>query len=71
VAERRWVVPPEDPDTLAGAIVDCLSDSRILNQMISGVEKIAKSLDWNDIAEKTMQVYNYVLKQKNFDLQRR
>jgi len=54
------VVPPEDPEVLAEAIVERLSDDALRSRMGEASEKMATELSWETIGNKNLEVYNYI-----------
>jgi glycosyltransferase involved in cell wall biosynthesis len=60
VRNRRWVVPPANPDALAEVVIDCLSDSRRLDAMAQDSADIAAELSWSGIVKKTNFVYRHL-----------
>jgi glycosyltransferase involved in cell wall biosynthesis len=58
VLDPRWVVPPGDSAALGDAILDCLSDDRLLDKMAMDSAVIAKRLAWPEIVEKTNKIYD-------------
>ncbi|MFC1862365.1 glycosyltransferase family 4 protein [Thermodesulfobacteriota bacterium] len=65
VLDPRNVVPPKDVDALANEIISCLRDSDRLDQMSKDAEKVATTISWSAIAEKTWSVYRKVLASKS------
>lgn len=61
VVDRRWVVPPNSPASLARAIEDCLTDSNLLSRMSADSETVATGLNWHDIAAKTTAIYDKLI----------
>lgn len=61
VEDNRYVVPPQDPQALAQAIIPCLRDKSRLKSMSANAEKIAAKCAWPMVAEKTWEVYRKVL----------
>lgn len=61
VEDRRYVVPPKDPQTMARRIIDCLKNPDKLAQMAIGAETVATEISWSSIAQKTWAVYNNLL----------
>jgi len=57
----RQVVPPKDPQALAQAIIDSFENPEHLSAMTRGAEKVAQTLSWPAIADKTLSVYEKVL----------
>jgi glycosyltransferase involved in cell wall biosynthesis len=54
------LVPPKDPQALADAIVQLLADPDLRETMEKNVIFKAEELSWNNIAKKTMEIYNEV-----------
>ena len=63
VADRRWVVPPQNPEALARAMVTCLTQPDLLANMTDDTEKVAAQLSWTGIAEKTVALYENLVAQ--------
>jgi len=61
VADRFYVVPPNDPDALAEKIITCINDPARLARMSEEAEKIADGISWDAIALKTLSVYRKVI----------
>ena len=61
VPDRRWIVPPGSPDDLAQAIIECLADDNLLSKMAGDLETVATGLNWQDIAERTMKIYEKLM----------
>jgi glycosyltransferase involved in cell wall biosynthesis len=55
------VVPPEDPEKLAGAIVRVLSDDGAKAEMSANSLRMAAELSWENIAERHLEVYEDVV----------
>ena len=62
VRDERAVVPPGDPDALARALADCLSDPARLARMSDDSRSLAAEYSWDRIAEKTIAVYEKLLR---------
>lgn len=57
-----YIVPPKNSDLLANSIVKILKDNVLRKQMGENAYKLMKEeLSWDLIAEKTIQVYEYVM----------
>ena len=61
VRDSRYVVPADDPTSLARAIVSCLKDINRLADMSSSAGQIAEKIAWPSIGQKTWSVYAKVL----------
>lgn len=55
------VVPPDDPERLAEAIVDVLTDDAAREQMAANSRRMADRLSWSSIAERHVELYRQVL----------
>ncbi|WP_224332694.1 glycosyltransferase family 4 protein [Haloprofundus halobius] len=51
------VVPPEDPERLAAAIVKILTDDELRESMRQNSLKMAQRLSWSSIAERHLELY--------------
>jgi len=57
------IVPPKNPNALANAIIHLLIDDNIRIKMgINARKRVEKEFSWNIIAQKTMKVYNNLIK---------
>jgi len=61
VADRRWVVPPQNPAALAQAMVACLTQPDLLVNMANDTKKVAARLGWAGIAEETVALYDKLI----------
>jgi glycosyltransferase involved in cell wall biosynthesis len=57
-----WLMPPGDAKDLAEAIVQSLTNKNLQGQIISGIARAcAERLDWDTIADQTLQTYSRAL----------
>ena len=61
--DSRCIVPPDDSHALARAICYCLSGSGEKRNKATAGSPVASRLDWTKIAEKTVAVYDHLIKQ--------
>ena len=61
VEDKRCVVPPEDPDALADAIITCLEDPELLAKLSVDSGGVAEKMAWPEITKKTWFVYKQIL----------
>ncbi len=61
VLDRRAVVPPKNPNALATAISDCLTDPERLSKMARDADEIAQKISWASIAKQTTRLYEKLL----------
>jgi len=59
------VVPPNDPEALAKAIIKLLEDVSLRKQMEENAYKKAQELSWDNIAKKYIEVYKEVIEARN------
>jgi len=60
-----YIVPPKDVNALAEAIIKLLKDEKLRRQMGENAYiKLKTDLSWDNIAEKTIQVYKEVIRGK-------
>ncbi|MCD6586900.1 MAG: glycosyltransferase family 4 protein [Desulfobacteraceae bacterium] len=64
VKDPNWVVPPGDPSALARAVIICLGNPNMIEQMKSEAETISYKFSWSEIADKTEKIYQQLLNQK-------
>ncbi|MBW1803453.1 MAG: glycosyltransferase family 4 protein [Deltaproteobacteria bacterium] len=64
VHDRRFVVPPGDPEALADVIIEAFENPGILKVMADGAAQIASKISWHRIAQNTWTVYEQVLSSK-------
>ncbi len=65
VTDRRSVIAPGDPQTLARCMAKCLKDPSRLMAMAEGTRKVAAELSWPGIAEQTCSIYHDLICTKN------
>ncbi len=61
VDDPRCVVPPDDPDALAEAVRRCLRDPDRLRRMAEASRRIARTCGWDEIADRTVELYRRLL----------
>ncbi len=61
VKNTDYIVPPGNPDILAGKIIDCLSDPERLAAMAEDAGQVAADISWPAIAQKTQAIYQRLL----------
>ena len=60
--ESGILVPPEDPDIVAKAIVKALSNDKLVDQAAElNWETVKSRLDFNDLKQKTIESYNRII----------
>jgi glycosyltransferase involved in cell wall biosynthesis len=61
-----FIVPPKDVNALAEAIIKLLKDRELRRKMgENAYKKLKKDLSWDNIAEKTIQVYKETIGERN------
>ena len=61
-----FIVPPKNTDALADAIVKLLKDEKLRKEMgENAYKKLKTDLSWNNIAEKTIEVYKEAIRDKS------
>ena len=61
-----FIVPPRNPEALAEAIIKLLKDEKLRKQMGENAHKKLKTdLPWDNIAEKTIEVYEKAIEDRN------
>jgi len=68
VMDAGAVIPPGDPMALAQAINGCLNDPERLLKLSKEAEIVAQRLSWDSIAEKTVSIYEKLLRSKMSDV---
>ena len=58
------VVPPENPNALAEAIIQLLKDDKLRKKMSKNALKMAEKLSWDNIAKMHIKVYEEVLDER-------
>ncbi len=59
------VVPPRNPEALAGAIVKLLKDDKLRKQISEYAAKKAEELSWDNIAKSHLEVYTQAIDEHN------
>jgi len=62
VKNSEYIISPADPDGLARKMIECLSDRSRLAAMAADAEKVAAEIGWPAIAQKTLAIYERMLK---------
>ena len=62
VKNRKYVIPPNDPEALAQSIIECFNDQTQLAAMAADAETVAAEMSWSSIAQKTLAIYDHMLK---------
>ena len=61
-----FIVPPRNPEALADAIVKLLKDEKLRKEMgENAYRKLKTDLSWDNIAEKTIEVYKKAIEDRN------
>jgi len=61
--ETGFIVPPKNASTLAEAIIRLLKDDKLRQEMGENAYKMVRGkFSWNDIAQKTLEVYEEAIK---------
>ena len=58
-----YLVPPKNPEKLAGAIISILKDDNLKGKMSTMMKSKAEELSWDNIAKKHICIYNTILKE--------
>ena len=59
------LVPPEDPDALACAIVETLTNRELRGRLVdTGIRYVIQEHDWNVVARRTQDVYTEVVERR-------
>ena len=61
------VVPPEDPEALADAIIKLLKDDELRKKMEENAYKKVQELSWDNIAKKHIEVYKEVIHRRKIE----
>jgi glycosyltransferase involved in cell wall biosynthesis len=61
VKDNRFIVPPRDPHLLAEAIVKCLKNPTLLEDMRTNAETVSNEFAWPEIAKQTEKIYQKLL----------
>jgi len=56
------LAPPNDPEALAGRIREVVTSEELRRRLALGAAELAKLFSWESIAERTLQLYERVLK---------
>jgi len=62
VKDSRCIVPADDPDELAHAIMNFFDDPELVQDCILNMDTVSEALDWSNIAMRTEAVYKKVLR---------
>jgi glycosyltransferase involved in cell wall biosynthesis len=62
--DQANVVPPGNADALADRVIYCLKNKAELERMSIDSKEIAERMSWNNIAIKTLEVYEKLIKEK-------
>ncbi len=60
VPDRRWVVPPDDPEALAATVTELFTTPALLSEMSAKMDDLGGRFAWSQIAEATLDVYRTV-----------
>lgn len=60
VKDEKAIAKPEDYKDLANKIMNILTNDSLLKKLSKDSEDLAKELTWDNIADKTINAYNYV-----------
>jgi len=61
--ENVWLVPAGDPEALAGAIARLADDPTLRERLGEGALELSEHFGWSGIAERTLEVYEDVLRE--------
>jgi glycosyltransferase involved in cell wall biosynthesis len=65
IGDAGLVVPEGDPDALAGALGDLLSDSVLRERLVrAGLDRVNQHFSWERVADKTHDLFLQVLRRK-------
>ena len=62
VKDERVISQPNNPENLAKKIIFVLNDEKLMDKLSKDSEVLSKELNWDDIAENTVEIYNRLLK---------
>lgn len=55
--ENMWIVKPDDPIALAGAVQSLAGDEILRTRLGQGARELARSFSWDAIAAQTVALY--------------
>ena len=61
VIDNKAIIQPDNPKILAQKIIHLLKDEKLLNKLSKDSEEISKILTWDNIADKTFDIYNELI----------
>jgi glycosyltransferase involved in cell wall biosynthesis len=56
-----WLVPRQDPEALADAILRLAGDPALRERLARGARELGRTFQWAQIAQDTQEVYRVVL----------
>lgn len=57
------IVPPDDPEALADAVINLLQDKKLRKKMSKNALKMAEELSWDNIAKRHIKVYEDAIRE--------